>query len=184
LAVDGFAAIDVFQGFQKNWQQRYTAYDPDANGDGEPDPVKIGSDPSLRQDYQRAQSVTLNGKIKYERTFGVHGFNAFVAYEQNESKADTFYVRRIGFDSDQIDQLFSGSANKNNHENNGWAGETARQNYFGRVAYTYDERYMAQFTFRYDGSYNFAAGKRLVSSRVYPWDGGSQKKPSWLIILL
>ncbi len=161
LSVDGFAAIDVFEGFQKNWQQKYTVYDPDADGDGEPEPVKAGPDPSLRQDYQRAQSITLNAKLKYERTFGLHNVNAFIAYEQNESKADTFYIKRTGFDSDQLDQIFAGNANKSSHENNGWAAETARQNYFGRVAYTFNERYMAQFNFRYDGSYNFPSNKRF-----------------------
>ena len=161
LSVDGFAAVDVFQGFQKNWQQKYTVYDPDADGDGELEPIKAGPDPSLRQDYQKAESITLNAKIRYERTFGLHNINAFVAYEQNESKADTFYIKRTGFDSDKLDQIFAGNANKSSHENNGWAVETARQNYFGRVAYTFNERYMAQFNFRYDGSYNFPSNKRF-----------------------
>lgn len=161
LSVDGFAAIDFFDGFLKNWQQRYTVYDPDDDGDGIPEPVKVGSDPSLRQDYQRAESVTLNAKLIYERTFGLHHINAFVAYEQNESKADTFYIKRTGFDSDKLDQIFAGNANKSSHENNGWAVETARQNYFGRIAYAFNDKYMAQFNFRYDGSYNFPSGNRF-----------------------
>ena len=163
LSVDGFAAIDIFEGFQKHWFQQYTYYE-DADGDGEPEAVKAGpalSDTYLRQDDQNMQSVTLNAKVRYERTFGMHDISAFLAYEQNEIKADTFYVRRQGYESDQIDQLFAGSANTANHENYGFATESARQNYFGRFAYAFRDKYMAQFHFRYDGSDRFPSGKRF-----------------------
>lgn len=44
-------------------------------------------------------------------------------------------------------------------------------NYFGRMAYNYKEKYLAEFVWRYDGSYMFAEGNlALVSSLVYYWD--------------
>lgn len=161
LSVDGFAAIDVFQGFQKHWYHQYTYYMESA---GELVPMKGGPaipDTYLRQEDQKAQSVTLNAKIKYERQFGEHSIAGFLAYEQNEVKADTFWVRRYNFASDRIDQLYAGDANTENHENYGKAEQGARQNYFGRVAYTLKDRYMAQFHFRYDGSYKFPSDKRF-----------------------
>ncbi len=109
----------------------------------------------LRQDYQSQRSVTLNGKVKYARTFGLHDISGFLAYEQNEVSADTSFVRRIGYESTQIDQLFAGSADAGNSQNTGKAYQTARQNYFGRIGYSYNDRYLAQFHFRYDGSYRF-----------------------------
>ncbi len=163
LAVDGFAAVDVFQGFEKRWFQQYTFYE-DTDADGISEPIKAGpslSDTYLRQDYQNYQSITLNAKLKYERKFGEHNISAFMAYEQNEVQADTFYVRRNGYESDQIDQLFAGNANTDNHFNSGAAAESARQNYFGRFAYTFMDRYIAQFHFRSDGSDLFPSGKRF-----------------------
>lgn len=64
------------------------------------------------------------------------------------------------YESDAIDQLYAGSSNTANQSNDGNRTETARQNYFGRLAYTYNDKYMAQFHFRYDGSYKFPENKR------------------------
>lgn len=161
LSVDGFAALDVFSGFEKHFYQPYTYYVEDA---GELVAQQGGPDESnayLRQEYQKQQSVTLNGKIVYENDFGLHHLNAFVAYEQNEIKADTFWVQRKGYESAAIDQLFAGSNDADNSSNNGWSESFARQNYFGRVAYDYQGKYLAQFNFRYDGSSKFPEGNRF-----------------------
>ena len=40
-------------------------------------------------------------------------------------------------------------------KNDGYADESARQNYFGRVDYAYAQKYLLQFNWRYDGSENF-----------------------------
>src|SRR5690606_31772360 len=45
-------------------------------------------------------------------------------------------------------------------DNDGGAWERARLSYFGRVAYNYKEKYMAEFLWRYDGSYMFAEDSR------------------------
>lgn len=156
LSVDGFAAVDLFNTFGRLWFQPYSVYSRNAQGDIVEDNDFIGeSQRRLRQDYQRAQSITLHGKIKYERTFGMHDISGFLAYEQNEVNADTSWVQRTGYESARIDQLFAGSADADNSSNTGFSAQTARQNYFGRVGYSYNDRYLAQFHFRYDGSYRF-----------------------------
>lgn len=38
---------------------------------------------------------------------------------------------------------------------------SARQNYFGRVQYNYNDRYLAEFQGRYDGSQNFTSERRF-----------------------
>ena len=53
----------------------------------------------------------------------------------------------------------------NTQTNDGLWGETARINYFGRAMYDYDNKYMLQFQFRYDGSQNFPKGNRYGFSR-------------------
>jgi len=50
-----------------------------------------------------------------------------------------------------------GSAEKNN---GGSAWERARLSYFGRVGYNYKEKYLAEFLWRYDGSYMFPENSR------------------------
>ncbi len=42
--------------------------------------------------------------------------------------------------------------------------ETVRKGYVGRVNYNYSGKYLFQFNFRYDGSFNFPQGKDGDSS--------------------
>lgn len=160
LSLDGFAAIDVVQDFQKHFSQQYTFYREDTNGNLEA--VKGG--PSqvntfLRQDYTGSQSLTLNSKIKYERTFDAHAVSAFLGVEKNETGSDNFFARSGNYKSSQIDQLFAGDPN--NDVIDGRAIETARLSYFGRFNYTYQDKYMVQFHFRRDGSANFPSDTRF-----------------------
>ena len=50
---------------------------------------------------------------------------------------------------------------RKNAKSDGDNWERARMNYFGRFAYNYKEKYLAEFVWRYDGSYMFAAGERF-----------------------
>jgi TonB-linked SusC/RagA family outer membrane protein len=160
LSVDGFAAIDIIQEFQKQFFQQYTFYREDAAGVAQP--FKGGPSQSntfLREDYFGSQSVTLNGKIKYDRTFGDHAVGVLLGYEKNEFRQDSFFARRGNYKSSQIDQLFAGDPNVNVID--GRARETARQSYFGRINYAYRDKYLVQFHFRRDGSSNFPANNRF-----------------------
>jgi TonB-dependent starch-binding outer membrane protein SusC len=54
--------------------------------------------------------------------------------------------------------MFAGGDLEKN--NGGGAFERARLNYFGRMAYNYKEKYLAEFLWRYDGSYIFPENTR------------------------
>ncbi|MBT1687610.1 SusC/RagA family TonB-linked outer membrane protein [Dawidia soli] len=157
LSADGFAALDIVNDFRKIWQQPYTFYDADP--DGNPVPAQSSETPQLTENYQRQESITLNAKLKYERTFGAHHVTGFVAYEQNENRMDSLSARRTGFESGEIDQLFAGS--QSNQTADGTARKGARQNYFGRLTYDYADKYFVQAHFRYDGSQIFPPGERF-----------------------
>jgi TonB-linked SusC/RagA family outer membrane protein len=83
-----------------------------------------------------------------------------LGFEQNEYRGHNYGGSRNNYLSTAIDQLFAGNSNKEDIDNFGSAYEQARRSLFGRFAYDYAGRYMAQFNFRYDGSYIFASGKR------------------------
>jgi TonB-linked SusC/RagA family outer membrane protein len=157
LSVDGFAALDIVNDFRKIWQLPYTFYDADANGN--PVERQSAETKQLTENYQRQESITLNAKLKYERTFGIHHVTGFIAYEQNENRMDSLSGRRTGFESPQIDQLYAG--NQPNQLAVGSARKGARQNYFGRVTYDFEDKYFIQAHFRYDGSQIFPPGKRF-----------------------
>lgn len=157
LSVDGFGAVDYAQSLNGKWQQPHYFYEKDAGGVLQR--IPNNSSTSLTEAYGQTNSYTLNAKLNYNRTFNQHGITAFVAAERNETRTDNLNAARTGFVSNQIDQLFAGSAS--GQTNSGSAFEGARLNYFGRAGYSFENKYLLQFQFRYDGSQVFPSDKRF-----------------------
>lgn len=163
LSIDGFAAVDRVSSFNKNyftpwdfstWDQETDTYEQYLS-------TTLGAYPTLYESTAKGTSITLNIKLKYARTINNHNLSGFVAYEQNTGNGDDFSTSRGQFDSEMIDQLFAGTSDKSYYANSGSAYQTARQNYFGRLSYSYADKYLLDFNMRYDGSMNFPEGQRF-----------------------
>jgi TonB-linked SusC/RagA family outer membrane protein len=163
LSVDGFAAVDLVNNFNKNfftpwyfstWDQATDTYERYLS-------TTLGAYPTLYESTAKGTSVTLNLKLKYARIFNNHNLSGFIAYEQNKGNGDDFSTSRGQFDSQMIDQLFAGTSDKSYYDNTGSAYQTARQNYFGRLSYGYADKYLLDFNLRYDGSMNFPEDQRF-----------------------
>ena len=72
---------------------------------------------------------------------------------------DDFNAYRTNFISPALSQLFAGGTL--GQQVGGQAYNRARLSYFGRAAYNYKEKYLAEFLWRDDGSYLFPAGHRF-----------------------
>jgi len=108
-----------------------------------------------------ASTYTYNMKLGYRRTFNdLHTVDAFAAYEQMKYDYNYLYGYRTNYLSDTIPELFAGSDVPDDKDNGGYRTITTRRNVFGRINYNYADKYLAEFTLRYDGSMNFAPGKR------------------------
>lgn len=114
----------------------------------------------LYEKYDRNENYQLNAMATYHRSFGKHDINALFVYEQAEGTTDWFDGQRNYFISSAIDQLFAGSSDPKNSIVNGSGSEFGRLSYVGRLGYTYDNKYILEGSFRYDGSVNFAPGHR------------------------
>ena len=105
--------------------------------------------------------MTLNARLGYNRTFDeAHRLDAFVSYEQSKYKYNGLSGYRTNYISSALPDLDFGSKVDADKDNGGSSNETARQNIFGRINYGYKDKYLAEFTLRYDGSMNFAPGHR------------------------
>lgn len=113
---------------------------------------------NLNHQYDDNRVTTLHFKFGYEKRFETHSINAFVAYEQSKSTGEWFSAYRRDLLSNTVDYLFAGGDNLK--DNDGSASVSARQNYFGRLSYGFMDKYLAEFTLRYDGSQNFKPDKR------------------------
>jgi len=118
------------------------------------------SDPRLSQGDENELRVNLTGMVNYDHTYGESHTVAFLAGVQKETRdGDNFNAFRRYFISPAVDQLLAGGAAEQN--TGGGAFTQARLSYFGRVAYNYKEKYLAEFLWRYDGSYIFQEDKRF-----------------------
>lgn len=159
LYAHGYAAIDFYTTTRKDLSKPFDQYEFDENT-GEYINLKFQTgNISLFQQYSEELNKTFHFKIGYDRTFAKHTISAFAAYEQYEQKGEFFSAQRQELISEDIPFLFSGS--DDNQQIDGRGYQAGRQNYFGRINYGYDEKYLMDITMRYDGSANFAKGERF-----------------------
>ncbi|AXY73227.1 TonB-dependent receptor [Paraflavitalea soli] len=99
-----------------------------------------------------------NAQLNYKRNFGKHGLDALLVYEQAEENTTWFSGQRNDFISSAIDQYAAGSTIGSIA--NGEQMNTARISYVGLASYNYDQKYLLEASFRYDGSVIFAPENR------------------------
>lgn len=115
--------------------------------------------PTLNQYTEDQLNVLLEGILSYDHKFGDQQVTFLAGITKEKSNSNFFNAFRQYFPSTVIDQLNAGG--QVDQKSGGSAWERARLNYFGRVGYNYQEKYIAEFLWRYDGSYNFPTAKRF-----------------------
>lgn len=151
--------------YQKNYV--FTQADPDGNRfiPAAPDPNNINifnfsqNQEFLSYDISTAWSYQLNWFLNYQRNFDKHGINAMLVYEQAENGAYGAYSKA----EDPVtnyDQDFVYSQDAERRYGSGWESIGSRQSLIGRANYNFDEKYIAEFSFRYDGNTLFPKGNR------------------------
>ena len=167
LKLTGAATVDKTSRIDKVWQTPWYLYFWD-HATYEADGKTPLLTKSMRSTFTTPQlsdtsvtnlNVLLSGFLNYDRTFGNHTFNFMAAVTKETNTEEDFLAYRTNFISSANDQLFAGGAYQQNV--GGSAYERARLSYFGRVAYNYKEKYMAEFLWRYDGSYLFPQAHRF-----------------------
>ncbi|WMI66768.1 TonB-dependent receptor [Aestuariibaculum sp. YM273] len=166
LTFKGTASLDKNFRFTKRWETPWYLYSWDGSSygdDGDPllSEAKVGfEDARLGESMDDSQGILLRGLLNYDRTFNEdHTINLMAGVERITNKGDNFSAFRRYFNSTEIDQLFAGGQDELNNNGSGW--EQRRLNYFGRVNYSYQDKYLAEFVWRYQGSYIFEQSNRF-----------------------
>ncbi len=120
----------------------------------------LDEDGSLNQSDMKVQQLLLRPSISYNNTFGNHTVGALFLYEMSQTETNSLSAARKKFPLFDIPELDFGSDIHPKNGNGGWYNETAYAGYVGRLNYAYANKYLAEFTFRYDGSYKFAKDHR------------------------
>jgi TonB-linked SusC/RagA family outer membrane protein len=160
----GTAAVDKRLGTRKLWQIPWTLYQQGVGFEADGTTPKLvaskrgPAEPNLNQSYDDQLNILLGSVFSYEKQIGVHGITALAGMNRETIEGNNFSAFRRYFISPALDQMFAGGDLE--RTNSGGGFETARINYFGRMAYNYKEKYLAEFLWRYDGSDRFPTKSR------------------------
>ena len=166
LSITANASIDKTFYNRKLFETPWEAYSWDGvSYDTNNQPLLNGAqegrtDPSLEQWMGDLGNTTLNAMINYDRTFsGRHNIKILIGSERITQKSMNFWAYRRYFTSAILDEMFAGGDLLK--DNGGSSSNAARLNYFGRLNYALSSKYLAEFVWRYDGSYIFPKDKRF-----------------------
>lgn len=114
--------------------------------------------------YDRTDEQAVESYGTYIKAFGKHNINATLGYSFSEKKRDMFHAINYDFPVDAVGSWDLGTGT--------WLSEgrgemkslkiprERLQSYFGRANYSFDDKYMATATIRYEGSSKFEPDRR------------------------
>ncbi len=112
---------------------------------------------SMLQD--NGYTLTFQNTLNYTKTFDKHALNVLLGEEEVNNGFQDFNGSREGLALETIDYAYldAGSSNVNN---GGSGGGYSLVSFFGKAQYVYDNKYLASFTLRRDGSSRFGKNNR------------------------
>lgn len=120
----------------------------------------IGGGLTTRLDENRTTNYSITTQLlaNYLKTIGNHDFTALAGYENYYFKGESMGASRDQYLFDTYPYLNQGPAAF--RDNFGTAFETAYRSYFGRLTYSFKDKYLIQANVRRDGSSRFNANYR------------------------
>ena len=165
LKITGTGAIDKTMQFNKRWETPWVLYQKGSGFEADGVTPKLvatvrgPADPRLTEANSNTLNILLGTVASYDKVIdNKHTINVLAGFNKETVSGNNFNAFRRYFISTAIDQMFAGGDLEKN--NGGGAFERARLNYFGRASYNYKEKYLAEFLWRYDGSYIFPENTR------------------------
>lgn len=118
---------------------------------------------------------TLKTYLTYNGTFGKHNVSAMIGHEAQENSWENLSGSRDNYLFNTIHELNIGDAST--AKNSSGRGSSAIESYYGRINYGYDDRYLATFTLRGDGSSSFGPANRwgVFPSVALAWKINNEK---------
>lgn len=147
LSVSGKAGVNYYTNYNKTFKSTLTY-----------DQSKIDSQNTLNISSANNTYTTLEGYINYDRKFADHTIAVLAGTSLEETKNRSLNGYRNSFPNNYLYELGAGDASS--ASNGSGLTEYALLSYFGRVNYSFANRYLLEANVRYDGSSRFAKSKR------------------------
>lgn len=138
-----------------------------------------GNLPMVTQDQSEGKKWQITNVLSYNFSLDKHDFQTMVGQEMksSESKSRSFSTRYFP-EGTSASQAFDNLALGTPYENSSSYGSPTRiSSFFGRVNYSYDDRYLATFTLRADGSSKFSKNNRwgVFPAAAFAWRASQEK---------
>ena len=124
---------------------------------------------SASQNKSSSKFWSLKNYLTWSQQFDKHNVTGMVGQELWESRYDWMQISSSGLPSDDVHSPALGDLDSQKF-NNGF-GSSSMASFFTRWTYSYNNRYNATYTYRYDGSSNFGPNNR--------WAGFHSVAASW-----
>lgn len=121
----------------------------------------------LSLNSSESQTYVLNGRINYNKTFNKqHAIAVMGGYELREFTYHSHWLSRKKL---TVNIPEFGVGDPDTQENGSGAYDLAWMSYFGRLGYTFSDKYILEFNLRYDGSSRFIDKWGLFPSTSAAW---------------
>ena len=112
----------------------------------------------LELNHDRYTLLKPSFKLDYSRDIGRHSIESLFVAEYTEEKSNDITAQTENLLSDELELLFTGDPTY--HNVNQWAQDMSRGSLVGSAKYSFNDRYLADATVRYDGSSIFPSDRR------------------------
>ena len=159
VMLNAFANVDIYKGltlrveYGGSWNYGNTYYFQPNLTLGSWSQNSSGSRGSSNSSYWSFKQY-----MTYMNTFGKHSLNIMVGHESQESGWENLSAGRTGYLFNSVHELNVGDAKT--ATNNNQKGSSSIESYYGRLNYTFDNRYLLTATLRADGSSSFGPDNR------------------------
>ena len=160
LSAKAMFSYDFRQDSNEIFRKEFYLYQKDAaTGDYVPKQYPDHTNRLRKENYSRQQTLA-QVMLNYDRTFAEkHHVGALIGYETQVRKGDNYYaVGELATGSPSYTALNGQGQIVGMNTGLGSLYDIAYQSVIGRVNYSYDDRYLIEGQFRYDGSTKFAPG--------------------------
>lgn len=152
---------NIFKNFTLSGKAGYRYYDFDNNSfasDFRFNSSKFVGPNSLSVNSGNNWTVTLQSLAQYQKNTGKHNYSVLAGFSQESFREDWTTAFRSNFPNNLLYEL--NAAASSNMQSSGSGSEWGLRSFFGRINYSFDDKYLFEANARYDGTSRFPESGR------------------------
>ena len=165
-----YAGFDIFKGLKFRTSYAYSYYANDKKNYSPKAPARYDAEGnikknqlpnnSLTQSHYKDVTWTNENILTYDNKFGAHSLSVMAGHSVLSNTINFFSAGKQGFPTEGIFELDGGTKNPSS---GGYSQQYRLQSFFGRINYSYADKYLFEANVRHDGSSRMPKGHRYAT---------------------